>query len=104
EELRYTLRGIHRNLPHGTIHLIGEPPTWVRNVHVIIRGRQANKGRTVSGHLIEASTNPHITENMILFNDDMFILKPMLTVPIHNRGTIREVLERLRRRHSNHGP
>jgi len=92
EELRYSLRSLV-NIPHGTVHIVGYKPCWVKNVNYIEVPQSGTKNTNTTNNLKVASESEEISDNFILMNDDFFIMKPIDKIPNLNRGYIVDVAE-----------
>jgi hypothetical protein len=92
EELRYTLRGIAAHVPHRTVWVVGHCPPWVslqvQHIPVAQRGTRWENSRA---NRMAACEHPNVAENFLLFNDDFFVLEPVERIPLHHRGTVRQV-------------
>lgn len=77
EELRYSLRSVEKNLKCRKVWIVGGKPKWAKpDGFLQINQDGATKWDKVHGTFREICTNPEITENFILFNDDFFVMKP----------------------------
>lgn len=77
EELRYSLRSVAKNFPHGRIIFVGGCPEDIEpDVHIRIEQTEPTKWANTRQNLIAACKNPGITDDFWLFNDDFFIMKP----------------------------
>lgn len=93
EELRYSLRSLATNLPHGRVWMAGHRPEWVsRTVRHIEVPPDADKHRSSTANLLAACSDPGVPEHVLLFNDDFFITRPIPAVPAMHRGPVAEVL------------
>lgn len=92
EELRYSLRSL-ANLPHRRVWLAGYCPRWTANVGCIrvrkVRGH--TKYQSSTANLRAALEHPDVAEELLLFNDDFFILKPVTGMPLFHRGPVDDV-------------
>lgn len=97
EELRFVLRSL-ANLPHGTVHIVGYAPTWVDRdtVNVIHRPRKGGKFSAVLGNIKAACMSEDVSDEFVLFNDDMYVMQKIKTVPVLNYGTVADRVARLR--------
>jgi hypothetical protein len=95
EELRYSLRSLHANLPHARVWIAGYAPKWVNRarVHVIETEWQRCRFRSSTDNLRAFLEHPHAPLNAVLMNDDFFIMEPIPSVPPLNRGPAHTVLE-----------
>jgi len=88
EELRFALRSL-RNLPHGRVWLVGYKPSWVRGVDYIPGGNSAPWPRANLWHnLLAACRHPGVAEEVVIFNDDIYVIGPIPEVPILHRGLL----------------
>lgn len=92
ESLRYSLRSL-ANVPHGDVYIVGHPPKWVKNVHVIQPRMWRTKWRALTGDLALACRE--LTgRRLLLVDDDMYILRKHKRVtPVHGGG-LREAAAR----------
>lgn len=88
EELRYSLRSL-ANLPHDRAWVVGHKPAWVTGVEHIsgntARGPQANAIANL-GLACEAIR----AERFVVFNDDFYVMDPVLAVPTYHAGPLSE--------------
>lgn len=91
EELRYALRSL-KNIPHRDVWIIGGMPDWVRNVRFYEYPRSTTKYETTTQHVVTACTHPEISDPFILMNDDFYVMHPLRSLPILNRGTVARVI------------
>ena len=91
-ELRYSLRTLS-NVPHGTVHIAGYVPPWVKNVNGIAVTPSANKYRSMEANLQAALLSDEVSDPFYLFNDDFFILKKMQKIPTLHRGLLQDVID-----------
>lgn len=91
EELRFALRSLE-NLPHRDVWIIGGMPDWVRGVHFFEYPRAFTKHETTTQHIRTACTHPEISDSFILMNDDFYIMKRLRSLPVLNRGRVRDVI------------
>lgn len=94
EELRYSLRSL-ANLPHDEVWIVGERPSWVRNVVHIPTRQNRSKYLNATGN-ITAACRADIGEVFAWFNDDFFVIRPIAKVPMLHRGPLVDVLKRYR--------
>lgn len=98
EELRYSLRSL-KNIPHGKVFISGEKPDWIKNVVYIPVSQDMTKYENVENNIISAISDPRLSENFILMNDDMFIMRHMSALPCMNFGSMDDVIEAYERRY-----
>lgn len=83
EELRYSLRSVHRNMPHDRVWIFGHRPPWVSTAvrHVFIpQGDPAKLKRQNAMALLAAIADRVDLDEFVLFNDDFFVTE--LTGPV----------------------
>lgn len=95
EELRYCLRSISENLPHRNIIIAGYLPKWVTGViHVSVDlVAEPNKYRRVARNIIAGARCHEASEWFMLFNDDMFVMEKMESLPIIHRGLLANFID-----------
>lgn len=98
EELRYSLRSAWANLPVESVTIVGDPPGWVTGARVIPGNRFDSKPRNVLDNVRIAVNDPDVPEQIVLMNDDFFVLEPHDTIPVLYRGLLVDQIERLRNR------
>lgn len=107
EELRYSLRSVAKNLPHGRVFISGYmPPFLDPNVcrHIDSYGkalpfdprnsRHRNRYQDAEANWIGACTDERVSNNFIMMNDDFFIIKPIKEVPMYHDGDLKEAINR----------
>jgi len=92
DELRYSLRSIEKNLPHGKVFFYGGRPIGLKpDEHILVNQKPNNKWGNVSDMLYEACKNEEISENFWLMNDDFFVLyEPQ--ADIYSDSTIQDLI------------
>lgn len=91
EELRYSLRSVEKNYPHGKIWFYGGKPVDInpdRFIRVFQEGK--TKWEKVRNTLVMVCENDDITEDFWLFNDDFFVIKPVKKPVNYYDGTLAE--------------
>ena len=77
EELRFSLRSIEKNFPHGRIVFVGGKPEDITPDRFIkVEQNLPTKWENTRKNLLTACQTEDITENFWLFNDDFFIMGP----------------------------
>lgn len=88
EELKLSLRSLS-NLPHGDVYIVGFKPSWIRDVGFIAGGNSAVAPRAnLYNNLLLACTHPGLSETITIFNDDMYVVDPIDSVPVLFRGPL----------------
>jgi hypothetical protein len=92
EELRYSLRSL-KNIPHDNVIIVGEKPSWIKNVTYIEVPQSKTKAENSLANIRAAASSPLVSDEFILMNDDFFILKPIDSVPTLHAGPMKDFLE-----------
>lgn len=92
EELRYSLRSVVANWPSvDRIIIVGHLPTWLVNVEFVPGNRFKNsKPQNVYDNVYLCATHPNHDEELVVMNDDFFILEPITDVAMAYRSTLAE--------------
>lgn len=88
ETLRYSLRSIHQNMPHGTVWIAGYKPVWVTGVEYLPMRQDQTKYQNSTANLLTACTHPDVSDQFIYMNDDFFVVRPVRSVPNLHLGPI----------------
>jgi hypothetical protein len=89
DEITYMSRSL-ANIPHRNVYVIGDKPK-LRFWHIPFK-QTSDVAKNTFNILNEAANTEDISDNFIWMSDDMFIMKPLETLPIHHRGFIRDIL------------
>ena len=85
EELRYSLRSLV-NLPYRKVFIVGYKPSWVKNVNYIAIKQQADrKYDNIQRMFLEVCSNPGISDDFILMNDDFYAINKINRLPVMRR-------------------
>lgn len=102
EELIYSLRSLV-NIPHDKVFIVGGCPRNINKekvIHIPIL-QTSSKYKNTTNNLKFICSQPNLSEDFILFNDDFFILKPIQLEDLNLcRGTVREVLKEYKNKYS----
>ncbi len=99
-ELRYTLRGIAENFPHRKVFICGDFPDWVKDVEHIPRAKVVKGSfEDVNNLVMDACLDPRVSNDFVFFNDDIFVLRPVESLPDYYLGTLKEDATRRRKTH-----
>lgn len=101
EELRWSLRTLAANYPHGTVWIVGHKPSWVTNVHHIPGNRQRTPQANVYHNILAACTHPGTPDQFIVFNDDFYITAKTSHIPTLYRGPLARHVEQVRKNRTN---
>lgn len=90
-ELRYALRSIEKNLEGlGLIFIVGDKPDWIQNVQYIPNTNRDHKGVNVGHALRMAMWREDLSENFLIWHDDMFLLERIKDIPVWHGKSIKE--------------
>lgn len=100
-ELKYSLRSVGKNFPHGKIWFFCGCPEGIKpDVYVPFEQTGTTKwSKATSTYRKICDSN--VTENFWLFNDDFFILEKITELPYMYKGTLKERIDDLRARRGN---
>lgn len=93
EELRYSIRSVIANLPHGKVWISGYCPKWVTGVGHIDPGIKPGGHVHAKSNLRAACEHPEVSEEFVYMNDDFFIMQPLEQMPVIHRGPLSEVIK-----------
>lgn len=100
EELVYSLRSVEKNWLYRSVWFCGGCPEGLKpDRYFKIRQEGFSKWDKVRNMIARVCQNDEITEDFWLFNDDFFILKPMVPdMPPQYNGTLISYIERIERK------
>jgi hypothetical protein len=90
-ELRWALRSLV-NVPHGRVWIAGHMPSWVRDVRCIPTHQARSKYENSTRNVLAACRATGVAERFVLWNDDIFLLRPIDAVPVLHRGPVSKVI------------
>lgn len=94
EELRYSIRSVLQNTTHENIWVIGNKPDWYRG-HFIEVPDTGNKYSNIKNCLASIPQIGAITDEFVMIEDDMFIVKEMGRVPVFHGGLLFDRIDQL---------
>lgn len=95
-ELKFALRSIAKNVPHASVYIVGDRPEFeTKNLKVIERPRNKDSHNQLDMELniIRALREPNVTEDVILFNDDFYVLQPIWELHTMHQGELKAVIK-----------
>ena len=97
-ELVYSLRSVERNFPHRLVWFIGGCPKGLKPDRYIKHEQSGlNKWDRIRSSMFKIITEPELSEEFYLFNDDFFIMKPVKRFTYNYAdGTLTERMEQLK--------
>lgn len=100
EELRYSLRSLV-NLAHDRVLMVGYKPKWVTGVeHISAQPQPLGPQMTAADHLHRACERIE-SDRFVVFNDDFYVMDPVLAVPTYHAGPLAEKAARTRGSYGN---
>lgn len=77
EELRYSLRSIEQNFPHGLVWFVGAQPRGFKPDRAIKHIQSGeNKWQKIRSSMYRAVEQEELSDEFFLFNDDFFVMQP----------------------------
>ena len=96
DEIRYSLRSIEKNFPHGSVWFFGgKPKNIMPDIYVPYMQTGATKWQRSTETLKLACSTPELSDDFWLFNDDFFILEKVKDLPTYVKGTMSERVSEL---------
>lgn len=92
DELRWSLRSVEANYPHGRVWIVGHKPDWLTWVHHIPGNTQRFRHANVFHNILAACRHPNTPDEFVVFNDDFFVTRPVSEAPVWYRRTLKEHL------------
>ena len=96
EELRYSIRSAVKNMPHHKIWVVGGKPDWYIGPHIPVKQLET-KYLNVGNNQIAAFSSELISENIVLMNDDFFVIKKIDEIKTYHNGLIIDTIKSFRR-------
>ncbi|MFD6936267.1 hypothetical protein ACFWAP_08960 [Streptomyces goshikiensis] len=91
EQLRFALRSWAAHLPHGRVWVVGHRPAWAVGVQHIPTRQRGTKYENTTLAVRTACEHAAVSSRFLLANDDMFVMKPLVEMPVLHRGPVRNV-------------
>ena len=87
EELRYSIRSVVKNATHNNIYVIGQKPEWYSGNFIYVKD-VGTKFKNIQHCISIIPTIGAISDEFVLIEDDMFIVKEIGRMPIYSGGTL----------------
>lgn len=102
DELKYSIRSVVQNMPYARIvFYCGCPQDMEPDIMVPFVQTGSGKLEKTRSTFIDIMTNDDLTENIWLFNDDFFIMKPFSTERPICTGTLYDMILRIETQRKN---
>ena len=96
DEIRYSLRSVEKNFPHGKVWFYGGKPSGIEpDGYVRFYQQGASKYDRVTNTIKAVCMNDDISEDFWLFNDDFFVMRKTQNPKQMITGTIAERVQRI---------
>lgn len=100
EELRYSIRSVAKNFPNSTIWVIGDAPRWY--IGNYIKNEQSKDAYSNAYlNLRVAATSSQLPENIVIMNDDFYILDGIDDISVFHEGTLEDKANKYFDHHNN---
>lgn len=100
-ELRYSLRSIEKNLPHGDVWFVcGQPFGLIPDRTITMRQKGILKWEKARSSMLKVCTCPFVPDKFWLFNDDFFVLKPVTSEEPLFGGTLHDHILHIEHRYN----
>jgi hypothetical protein len=91
-------------VPHGRIFMVGYKPSWVKNVEFIDGGNSAPNARAnLWQNLWLACSHPELSDEIVITNDDVYIIGAVAEVPVLYRGLLADQVQKVTKRAGSRG-
>jgi hypothetical protein len=95
-EIRYSIRSLEKFAPHhGRIFVVGELPEWLTGVtHIKAADSERNKIMNARNKYLAAASDPRVSAEFVLMNDDFFLTKEVEKWVTYSRGKLDALIKR----------
>jgi hypothetical protein len=94
-ELKFSLRSI-ANLPYDSLWLYGDAPQWYKG-NLVRLEPASNKHASARANLIAAANDDRLSREIIVMNDDFFVMKQVERVGVYHGGLLKDKLDYFQR-------
>jgi hypothetical protein len=91
-ELRYSLRSVDLYLPHDRVFIAGSCPDWCSAYHIPVEDIGPGKLANSVYKLTVALQSGLLADEIVLMNDDFFLLEKRDPLPVAHKGRLAESL------------
>lgn len=89
EELRYSIRSVLHSFPDAKIWVVGGKPSWYSGPYIPVRAYK-NKHENVRNNIIKLCRSPEIPQDIVIMNDDFFIIKKIDDIVNYRGGSLKD--------------
>ena len=102
EELRYSLRTVQDNFPHDRVFFVGGKPNGLEPDGLIMVSQDGFTKWDNTHKMIQAvCLCDELSDDVVLFNDDFFVMKPVPGVEYYYEGMLSEKYAKLKQQFPN---
>jgi hypothetical protein len=87
DELRYSIRSVLKHFPNAEIWVVGQKPRWYKGPFIKVK-EYKSKHHSVYQNLKALSQDPKIPEDIVIMNDDFFIVRPIKKIENYHSGKL----------------
>ena len=91
-ELDLTIECIQKNVPHRNIFVCGDNPNRDDVIYLPRQHKGVNTYHDCELNTRLALEDPRLSNKFMFFNDDMFVLKPIKSLPLYNAGSLKTII------------
>lgn len=96
EELRYSIRSVYEHIESPNIWVIGGKPAWYLGNYLHV-AQDKTKYENVRNNTRTLLESEEIPENIVLMNDDFFIMQDLQEIPVIHGGVLRNKIDRYKK-------
>lgn len=91
EDLRFTLRSLHKNFSYDRLYIAGHKPRWLVNVEQVERDQSRHSYRANAFLNIQKAVNrKDIGESIVISHDDIVFLRPIAQIPYEHGRRLKD--------------
>jgi hypothetical protein len=96
EELRYSIRSLMQNFPDPNIWVVGGKPRWYSGNYIQVP-QTNDKYTNMYENWDTILRSKQIKTNFVLMNDDFYLIKPIIKIPVYHGGNLLDKVEKYER-------
>lgn len=93
DELRYSIRSVIANAPHGKIWVVGSKPSWYTGDYIEVV-QDSPKYINAINNLKAICESKDISDDFVLMNDDFYILNPISDIKYTFSGSLDDKIDK----------